>query len=217
VYSTAVGEVSVCVSCGVKPSSLPLLLLLAGGAADCGAPPKITVAMSRFMALHMMVVRIAPEKPTKAPTEVNIGSLSKNPSAQSAQPEYELSTVITTGMSAPPTEEVSKKPSKAESKAMAVRAAGPLMPACSKVSAKAVMALPPPVTSPLLLMLSPTTATPSAPQAAKRLKLTASLAGSAKGLGGSSSDNLPNATSEPKRKCAQRIKRCKTDQPNRPA
>jgi len=189
--------------------SLPLPL---GGAAGCGAPPKITVAISRFIASHMMVVKIAPEKPTSAPTEVSRGSLKRKPSAQRAQPEYELSTVITTGMSAPPTEDVNRKPSNDESRAMAVSAAGPLMPACSKVLTHAVTAppappLPAPLTLPPPLMLSPITPTPRATQAAKRLKLIASLAGSANGLGGSSSDNLPNATREPTCKCTLKQRR----------
>ena len=45
---------------------------------------------------------MAPEKPINAPTDASVGSFNKAPSAANAQPEYELSTVMTTGMSAPP-------------------------------------------------------------------------------------------------------------------
>ena len=58
------------------------------------------------MASHMMMLRIAPDEPTSAPTVVSMGTLSMKPSAQSAQPEYELSSVITSGTSPPPTPEV---------------------------------------------------------------------------------------------------------------
>ena len=90
--------------------------------------------MLRFIATHMTCVRIAPEDPMRAPTVVRSGLSSMNPSAHlpykasmpcqstgwyvgsglssmnpsahRAQPEYELSTVMTTGMSAPPMEAV---------------------------------------------------------------------------------------------------------------
>lgn len=45
--------------------------------------------------LHMMSVRIAPDEPMRAPTTVSRGLSSMNPSAHSAHPEYEFSTVIT--------------------------------------------------------------------------------------------------------------------------
>lgn len=47
--------------------------------------------------LHMMSVRIAPDDPIRAPTTVSNGLSIMNPSAHSAHPEYELSTVITWG------------------------------------------------------------------------------------------------------------------------
>ena len=53
--------------------------------------------MLRFIATHMMCVRMAPEEPMSAPTVVRTGLLSMKPSAHSAQPEYELRTVMTTG------------------------------------------------------------------------------------------------------------------------
>jgi len=44
----------------------------------------------------MIRVRIAPLKPISAPTSVSRGVLSRNPSAASAHPLYELRTVMTT-------------------------------------------------------------------------------------------------------------------------
>merc|ERR1719272_2739109 len=49
------------------------------------------------MATHMMCVRMAPLLPMSAPTVVSSGWLSMKPSAHRAHPEYELSTVMTTG------------------------------------------------------------------------------------------------------------------------
>ena len=49
----------------------------------------------------MMYERIAPDDPIIAPTIVMRELFNMNPSAHSAQPEYEFNTVITTGMSAP--------------------------------------------------------------------------------------------------------------------
>lgn len=43
----------------------------------------------------MMSVKMAPEEPMSAPTTVRRGLSSMKPSAHSAHPEYELSTVIT--------------------------------------------------------------------------------------------------------------------------
>mmetsp|Transcript_32365 Transcript_32365/g.70947 ORF Transcript_32365/g.70947 Transcript_32365/m.70947 type:complete len:211 (+) Transcript_32365:981-1613(+) len=79
--------------------------------------------MSRFMATHMMWVRMAPEEPMSAPTVVSSGFSSMKPSAHSAQPEYELRTVITTGMSAPPMEAVMCQPRPPESTLMPASAA----------------------------------------------------------------------------------------------
>lgn len=62
----------------------------------------MTFGSDRFMALHIMYDRMAPELPMRAPTMVIKLLFSMKPSAQRAHPEYELSTVITTGMSAPP-------------------------------------------------------------------------------------------------------------------
>merc|ERR1719285_1511391 len=96
-------DVSVCSSCTTSPS-------LAVGAAMFH-PPKRTLTKLRFIATHMIYDRIAPLEPTKAPTIVRRSLFMINPSAQSAQPLYELSTVITTGISAPPIEAVVCAPS----------------------------------------------------------------------------------------------------------
>ena len=56
----------------------------------------------RFIALHMMYERIAPEEPTSEPAMISIELFSEKPIPAAAQPEYELSIDTTTGMSAPP-------------------------------------------------------------------------------------------------------------------
>src|SRR6476620_10219736 len=56
----------------------------------------------RFMPLHMMYDRIAPDEPTSAPVMISAELPSVKPMPAAAQPEYELSIEITTGMSAPP-------------------------------------------------------------------------------------------------------------------
>jgi len=53
---------------------------------------------------------------------VSSGLSSMNPSAHSAHPEYELSTVMTTGMSAPPMDAVMWRPRLPESRPMPARA-----------------------------------------------------------------------------------------------
>lgn len=71
----------------------------------CGTdamPPKRTLVRDRFMATHMMYERIEPETPISAPTVVSNELSNMKPSATRAKPEYALSTVMTTGMSAPP-------------------------------------------------------------------------------------------------------------------
>jgi hypothetical protein len=57
------------------------------GLAFVPAPPRITDTTERFMASHMMSVRIAPLNPMSAPTSVSSGVLSRKPSATRAQPE----------------------------------------------------------------------------------------------------------------------------------
>ncbi len=73
--------------------------------------PKRTLASDRFMALHMMLVRMMPEAPTSEPAMIRTVLLITKPVAAAARPEYELRRAITTGMSAPPMEMVSTTPS----------------------------------------------------------------------------------------------------------
>ena len=63
------------------------------------------------MALHMMLVRINPEAPTSAPLMINTLLDSTKPVMAAAKPEYEFSSEITTGISAPPMGITSMKPS----------------------------------------------------------------------------------------------------------
>ena len=72
--------------------------------------PKITLYKDLFIALHIIYDKIAPEDPIKDPTIVNSGFESIKPSAHKAQPEYELSTVIATGISAAPIENITFQP-----------------------------------------------------------------------------------------------------------
>src|SRR5882724_11364849 len=65
----------------------------------------------RFMPLHMMYERIAPEEPTSAPVMISAELPSVKPMPAAAQPEYELSIEITTGMSAPPIGMIMSTPS----------------------------------------------------------------------------------------------------------
>ena len=62
------------------------------------------------MALHMMLVRIRPDAPTSRPVTIRMVLATARPAAQAATPEYELSSAITTGMSAPPMEIVAQIP-----------------------------------------------------------------------------------------------------------
>ena len=54
------------------------------------------------MPLHIILVKISPEAPTKDPLIINPLFPIKNPVAVAAMPEYEFSNEITTGISAPP-------------------------------------------------------------------------------------------------------------------
>ena len=82
-------------------------------------PPRITEMKLRFMPLHMMYERIAPEEPTSAPVMISATFSSVKPSAAAAQPEYELSIETTTGMSAPPMGMINNTPISSESPASA--------------------------------------------------------------------------------------------------
>ena len=65
-------------------------------------PLNKTLAKDRFMALHMILVRISPLAPTKAPATIKTLFRITNPAAQAAKPEKLFKRAITTGMSAPP-------------------------------------------------------------------------------------------------------------------
>ena len=60
------------------------------------------LAIDRFMASAMSLVRIAPEAPTSAPAMISTGLLMTKPAIAAAVPVNELSSEMTTGMSAPP-------------------------------------------------------------------------------------------------------------------
>ena len=56
-------------------------------AASPPKPPRITLKNDRFIALHMMYDRIAPEEPTSEPAMISIELLSEKPIPAAAQPE----------------------------------------------------------------------------------------------------------------------------------
>ena len=58
--------------------------------------------------------KIAPEEPTKAPVIIKAVFSKVKPIPAAAQPEYELSIEITTGMSAPPIGIIKRIPTKKE-------------------------------------------------------------------------------------------------------
>ena len=87
------------------------VLALASFALGLPNPPKITLIMDRFIALHIIWLRIAPEAPTKAPVTISSVLLSVKPMPDAAQPEYEFSIDTITGMSAPPTGSIISNPS----------------------------------------------------------------------------------------------------------
>jgi hypothetical protein len=59
-----------------------------------------------------MYDKIAPDEPTNAPVIINAVFSRVNPIPAAAQPEYEFSIEITTGISAPPIGIINKKPIK---------------------------------------------------------------------------------------------------------
>jgi hypothetical protein len=69
---------------------------------------------------------MAPEDPIREPTIVNKLLLSMNPSAHKAHPEYELRTVMATGISAEPIEKMTFHPKTKEVAVVTVRANRPL-------------------------------------------------------------------------------------------
>ena len=65
-------------------------------------PANSTLVIGRFIALHISMVSSVPEAPTSVPLMMSALLLSTNPVAATARPVNELSSEITTGMSAPP-------------------------------------------------------------------------------------------------------------------
>ena len=65
--------------------------------------PLRTLIRERFIARHMIRVRIRPDAPTMAPTATSNGSDRVKPTMAPASPEKELSNEMVIGMSAPPT------------------------------------------------------------------------------------------------------------------
>src|SRR5450830_1752958 len=65
-------------------------------------PPRMTLKNERFMALHMMYDRIAPEEPTNDPAMISIELFSEKPMPAAAPAVHVLSTDPTTAIPAPP-------------------------------------------------------------------------------------------------------------------
>ena len=80
--------------------------------------------MDRFIATHMICDKMAPDAPMSAPTTVSSCEPRTKPSAHSAQPDDELSTVMTTGGRARPTARVACIPRKAPTPPPVKRTAG---------------------------------------------------------------------------------------------
>src|SRR6476619_6251809 len=91
------------VSCTLVSCTLPAGTCAADGAAGSPPkPPKTTFQIDRFIARHMIALKIAPDEPTSAPVMINRSFDSMKPAAAAAQPEELLSSDTTTGMSPPP-------------------------------------------------------------------------------------------------------------------
>jgi hypothetical protein len=73
-------------------------------------PPVSTLPSERFIALHMICVRMKPDAPTSEPVMMSALLSSTKPVAAAARPEYEFSSAMATGMSAPPIGTVSRTP-----------------------------------------------------------------------------------------------------------
>ena len=77
--------------------------------------PNSTFANERFMARHMMIDRIRPDDPSRAPAITSSLLSSTNPMATAERPAYEFSSEMTVGMSAPPIGMISSTPNSSES------------------------------------------------------------------------------------------------------
>jgi hypothetical protein len=77
--------------------------------------PNTTFASERFIALPIICVSSAPDAPTSVPAMISRLLCSVKPVAAAARPVNELSSEITTGMSAPPIAITITTPSSSES------------------------------------------------------------------------------------------------------
>src|ERR1035438_5816606 len=84
-------------------------------------PPRITLKNERFIALHMMYDRIAPDDPTSDPAMISIGLSRENPIPAAAHPYSVLSIEIARGISAPPIGMMSRKPNRNASAVMMMK------------------------------------------------------------------------------------------------
>ena len=73
-------------------------------------PPRITLKKDLFIPLHIIYDNIAPEDPTNAPVIIRAVFSKVKPIPAAAQPEYEFSMEMTTGISAPPIGMINKTP-----------------------------------------------------------------------------------------------------------
>ena len=76
--ATSSGEPDFTCFCSVPATAVP---------PSAPKPPRITLMNDRFIALHMMYDRIAPDEPTSDPEMISIGLLSEKPMPAAAQPE----------------------------------------------------------------------------------------------------------------------------------
>jgi len=76
------------------------------------------------MALHMMIERIRPELPSRAPAVMRSLLLSTKPMATADRPAYEFRMEMTVGMSAPPMGRMSSTPKARDRTSSPPKAAG---------------------------------------------------------------------------------------------
>jgi len=95
---------SAAVSSAVTERTSAPLPPLAAALDDCTEPnaPKSTLVTERFIAFPISSVSSVPDAPTSAPEMIKTLLLSTKPVDAAASPVNELSSEITTGMSAPP-------------------------------------------------------------------------------------------------------------------
>jgi hypothetical protein len=87
--------------------------------------PKRTFVSGRFMAWPIMRVSSVPDAPTSVPETISRSLCSTKPDAAAAMPVHELSSEITTGMSAPPIGSTKSTPSSSASAPAATRRVWP--------------------------------------------------------------------------------------------